>query len=177
MTSAPGSIPPGTGDLTGAFFLAAASRTAGTPQPVITALQGALAAEEAASYGYGVVGAQLPPGSAEQATATTDWVAHMRARDRLEALITARRATPVPAAVAYKLPGQVRTPAEARALAATLEDRIAQAYLALVALPDHSLRNFGASQVRAAALRAQAWRGSVQAFPGLPGKPDALGDR
>jgi Domain of unknown function (DUF4439) len=166
MTSASGSIPSGTAD---------PSRTTGAPQPVITALQSALAAEEAASYGYGVVGAYLPQGSAEQATATTDWVVHMRARDQLSALITARGATPVPAAVAYKLPGPVRTPAAARALAATLEDRLAQSYLALVALPDPSLRSLGARQVRAAALRAQAWRGSVQAFPGLPGKSGALG--
>lgn len=141
--------------------------------PVIAALQSALAAEHAASYGYGVAGARLPQGSAEQATATTDWVAHMRARDRLSALITARGATPVPAAVAYKLPGPARTPAEAKMLAATLEDRVAQAYLALVALPVSSLRSFGAKQVRAAALRAQAWRGSIQAFPGLP--PSSLG--
>jgi Domain of unknown function (DUF4439) len=152
MTSASGSL---------------SSRPDGTP-PVIAALQRALAAEQATCYGYGIVGARLPQGSAEQAAATTDWVAHMRARDHLSALITARGATPVPAAVAYELPGPVRTPAAARALAATLEDRVAQAYLALVALPDSSLRSFGAEQVRAAALRAQAWRGSVQAFPGLP---------
>jgi Domain of unknown function (DUF4439) len=144
------------------------SRPAGTSQPVIAALQIALAAEQAASYGYGIVGALLPQGSAQQATASTDWVAHMRARDQLSALITARGATPVPAAVAYKLPAPVRTGAEARALATTLEDRVARAYLALVALPERSLRRLGAEQVRAAALRAQAWRGSVQAFPGLP---------
>jgi hypothetical protein len=144
------------------------ARQSGTPQPVIAALQGALAAEQAASYGYGVVGARLPQGSAEQAAATTDWVAHMRAADQVSALITARGATPVPAAVAYELPGPVRTPAEARALAAALEDRVAQAYLGLVALPDSGLRSFGAEQVRAAALRAQAWSGSVQAFPGMP---------
>ena len=153
--------------LTAVSRLADHTRSADT-SPVIAALQSALAAEEAASYGYGVVGARLPQGSAEQATATTDWVAHMRARDRLSALITARGATPVPAAVAYRLPAPVSTPAEARTLAATLEDGVTQAYLALVALPDSSLRSFGAKHVRAAALRAQAWRGSVQAFPGLP---------
>jgi Domain of unknown function (DUF4439) len=153
MTSASGSI---------------SSRSAGGPQPVIAALQNALSAEQAASYGYGVVGARLPQGSAEQAAATTDWVAHMRARDQLSALISARGATPVPAAVAYELPGPVHTPAEARALAATLEDRVTQAYLGLVALPASGLRSFGARQVRAAALRAEAWSGSIQAFPGLP---------
>jgi hypothetical protein len=149
------------------------TNASGTQEPVIAALQSALAAEQAASYGYGIVGAILPQGSAQQATASTDWVAHMRARDQLSALVTARGATPVPAAVAYKLPGPVRTPAQARALATTLEDGVAQAYLALVALPERGLRRFGAEQVRAAALRAQAWRGSVQAFPGLPGQQNA----
>jgi Domain of unknown function (DUF4439) len=55
------------------------------------------------------------------------------------------------------------------ALAVILEDRVARAYLALVALRYDALRLFGARQVRAAALRAAAWRGSTVAFPGLPG--------
>ncbi len=135
---------------------------------VIAALQIALAAEQAAGYGYGVVGARLPQGSAEQALATADWMAHVRARDQLSQLITDRGASPVPAAVAYQLPGPVSTPAEARALAVTLEDRVAGAYLELVALPESGLRSLGATQVRAAALRAEAWRGSAQAFPGMP---------
>jgi hypothetical protein len=136
-------------------------------QQVIAALQNALAAEQAASYGYGVVGARLPQGSAEQGAATTDWVAHMRARDELTAMISARGGKPAPAAVAYQLPEPVQTATEATVLAALLEDRVAQAYLGIVALPERGLRSFGAQQVRAAALRAAAWRGSTQAFPGL----------
>jgi Domain of unknown function (DUF4439) len=143
-------------------------RAISASSPAIAALQSALAAEQAAGYGYGVAGARLPQGSADQALASADWVAHMRARDQLSALIAARGATPGPAAVAYELPEPVNSPAAARALAATLEDRVARAYLGLVALPDSGLRSFGAQQVRAAALRAEAWRGSTQAFPGLP---------
>jgi hypothetical protein len=137
-------------------------------QQVLAALQTALAAEQAASYGYGVVGARLPQGSAKQGTATADWVTHLRATDKLTAMISARGAKPVPAAVAYQLPGPVQTVTEATALAALLEDRVAQAYLGIVALPGSGLRSFGAQQVRAAALRAAEWRGSTQAFPGLP---------
>lgn len=144
-----------------------AGREAGSQQ-VIAALQDALAAEQAASYGYGVVGARLPQGSAHQARAGTDWVAHMQGRDKLTAMISARGGKPAPAAVAYQLPEPVKTAAEATALAALLEDRVAQAYLGVVALPQSGLRSFGAQQVRAAALRAAAWRGSTQAFPGLP---------
>jgi hypothetical protein len=140
----------------------------GAGGPVIAALQDALAAEQAASYGYGIVGAHLPQRSATQGKATEDWVAHVRASDQLAELISARGGTPVPAAVVYQLPFQVSTAAQATALAATLEDRVAQAYLAVVALTETGLRGFGAEQVRAAALRAEAWRGSTQAFPGLP---------
>jgi len=139
-----------------------------TGGPVIAALQDALAAEQAASYGYGIVGAHLPQRSATQGNATEDWVAHVRASDQLAELISARGGTPTPAAVVYQLPFQVSTPAQATALAATLEDRVAQAYLGVVALAETGLRGFGAEQVRAAALRAEAWRGSTQPFPGLP---------
>jgi Domain of unknown function (DUF4439) len=147
------------------------TRTAGgrgrASRQVITALQDALAAEQAASYAYGVIGAHLRHGS-EQGAATTDWVAHMRGSDDLTAMISARGGQPVPAAVAYQLPGPVHTAVAATALAVLLEDRVAEAYLGLVALPDRGLRSFGAQQVRAAALRAAAWRGSTQSFPGLP---------
>lgn len=135
---------------------------------VIAALQQALAAEQAASYGYGVVGAHLPAASAAVAAADTDWVAHLRAGDQLTAMISARGGQPAAAAVAYQLPFPVTSPATAQRLAATMEDGIAQAYLAVVALPEAGLRSFGAQQVRAAALRAQFWRGTTQAFPGLP---------
>jgi hypothetical protein len=132
---------------------------------VVSALQRALAAEQAACYGYGVLGAHLA--GARQAAASTDWVAHQRVRDQLAAMITARGGKPAPAEVAYRLPGAVQTPAQAMALAAALEDRVGQSYAALVALPGASLRLFAAGQLRAAALRAEAWRGTTEAFPGL----------
>jgi len=130
------------------------------------ALQAALAAEHAAVYGYGVVGANLA--GSRQATAMTDWVAHQVARDTLEAMLRSRGAQPVAAAVAYQLPVTVRTPGQAASLAVILDDRVATAYLGLVALGSTSIRQFGALQVRAAALRAAFWRGSTVAFPGLP---------
>jgi hypothetical protein len=132
----------------------------------VAALQAALAAEEAASYGYGVVGAHLS--GQRWSAATSDWVTHQRARDQLSSMISALGGEPVPSAVGYQLPSPVRSAADAQALAATLEDGVAQAYLGLVALPDPGLRKLGAGQVRAAALRAEAWRGSTVAFPGLP---------
>jgi len=141
----------------------------------IAALQAALAAEQAACYGYGVVGARLnasaPPGQGADA----DWVAHQVARDGLTALITAAGATPVPAPVAYELPIQVNTVAQARSLAVILEDNVAAAYMSLVGLSDTSLRELGTRELTAAALRAARWRRSTVPFPGLePGDEHSL---
>jgi Domain of unknown function (DUF4439) len=132
----------------------------------LAALQTALAAEEAASFGYGVVGAHLS--GQRRIAATDDWVAHQRGRDQLSSMVTALGGQPVPSAAGYQLPSPVHSAAAAQALAASLEDGVARAYLGLVALPDPALRLLGASQVRAAALRAEAWRGSTVPFPGLP---------
>jgi hypothetical protein len=135
---------------------------------VVAALQQALAAEQAAAYGYGVVGAHVALGSAAATAADADWVAHLQAGSQLTAMISARGGQPVAAAVAYQLPFPVTSAATAQQLAATMEDRVAQAYLVVVALPEPGLRNFGAQQVRAAALRGEAWRGTTEAFPGMP---------
>jgi hypothetical protein len=132
----------------------------------VRALQSALAAEHAAVYGYGVVGAHLT--GSQQATATTDWVAHQVARDRLEAMLRSLGSSqPAAAAVAYQLPAPVRNAREAVALAVVLEDSLATAYLGLVAQSSTAIREYGAQQVQASALRAAAWRGSTVAFPGL----------
>jgi len=138
----------------------------GNAAAAVAALQQALAAEQAAAYGYGVVGAHLM-GSAAAASADADWVAHLRAGSELTTMISAWGGQPVAAAVAYELPFPVISAATAQQLAATMEDRVAQAYLVVVALPEAGLRSFGAQQVRAAALRAEAWRGTTEAFPGM----------
>jgi hypothetical protein len=131
----------------------------------VRALQAALAAEHAAVYGYGVAGAHLA--GARRRAATRDWTAHEAARDTLAAMITALGAQPVPAATAYRLPFPVHSGAAAVRLVAFLEDRVAAAYLGLVALTDAGLRVFGARAVRSAALRAVGWRDRSLAFPGL----------
>ncbi len=141
-----------------------------TAASTIRALQAALAGENAAIYGYGVAGAYLT--GSVRAAATADWVAHQVARDRLEAMLHALGAEPAAAAVAYQLPVRVRGPAGAAALAVVLEDRMATAYLGLVTLSSVAMREYGARQVQAAALRAAAWRGTTVAFPGMT--PTAL---
>jgi hypothetical protein len=132
----------------------------------LQALQGALAAENAAIYGYGVAGAML--GGEDRASALTDWRLHQEARDTLQAMITRLGAVPVAASAAYRLPFPVRDAHSARRLAATLEEGVTVAYLGLVAVRDRTLRTFGALAMQAPANRAAAWRGSTVAFPGMP---------
>jgi Domain of unknown function (DUF4439) len=139
----------------------------------LQALQAALAAEHAAVYGYGVAGAMLS--GAEQATALSDWKAHQEARDTLQAMIAKLGATPVAASAAYELPFTVHDARSARLLAAALEDGVTQAYLGIVAVPDRTLRAFGALAMQPPANRAAAWRGSTVAFPGMPASLDQNG--
>ena len=135
----------------------------------VAALQGALDAEHAAVYGYGVAGAHLA--GARQKAAARDWAAHEAARDTLAAMIIALGAQPVAAAAAYQLPFPVHSEQAAVMLAALLEDRVAAAYLGVVALSEVRLRMFGARSLQSAALRATSWRGAALAFPGLEVPP------
>jgi len=132
----------------------------------VTALQGALAAEHAAVYGYGVVGAMLA--GQDLADARADWNAHQAARDALEAMLIKLGATPVAASPAYALPFAVTSVKSAEQLAVTLENGVTRAYLGLVAVSDPTLRAFAAQAMQAAANRSTAWSGATQAFPGMP---------
>ena len=131
----------------------------------VPALQAALAAEDAAIFGYGVAGAHLTGNS--RAAAEQDWTGHNETRDTLAAMISARGATPAAAQAFYQLPFRVRNASSAARLASYLEDGVTRAYLGLVALHDQQLRQFGAMAMQGAAQRAVFWRGSTEAFPGL----------
>ena len=133
----------------------------------VSALQDALAAENAAIFGYGVAGAHLS--GTGQAAAEQDWTGHSEARDQLVTMIARLGAAPVAARAFYQLPFAVHDAASARALAAYLEDGVTRAYLGLVAVSDQQLRGFGALVMQGSAERAAWWRGSTQAFPGLQG--------
>jgi Domain of unknown function (DUF4439) len=147
-----------------------APSTAGRAGGLVSALQAALAAENAAIFGYGVAGAHLT--GSGQAAAKQDWTGHNEARDTLAAMISELGATPVAAQAFYQLPFPVHEKASAMALAAYLEDGVTRAYLGLVAVSDRRLRTFGALAMQGSAERAAFWRGSTQAFPGLA--PSAL---
>jgi hypothetical protein len=109
----------------------------------------ALAAEHAAIFGYGVLGAHLDANSAAATQARTGEAVHRDRRDALVARLTGAGATPVPAGAVYAVPFPVTDKASALHLAVLLE-----------ALVD-------------SAVRATAWRriaGISPATVSFPGK-------
>ena len=131
----------------------------------LAALQAALAAENAAIFGYAVAGAHLS--GTRKTAAEQDWTGHNEARDTLTAMISALDATPATGQAFYRLPFQVNDAASAAKLAAYLEEGVTRAYLGMVAVNDQRLRTFGALAMQSSAERAAFWRGTTEAFPGL----------
>ncbi|MFI8105005.1 ferritin-like domain-containing protein [Streptomyces sp. NPDC086023] len=141
---------------------------------VLAAAQAALAAEHAAVYGYGVVGART--GESRTAEARRAYAAHHARRDELARTVRELGGTPRPSEAAYALPAPVRTPADAELLAAGIEDRIAGAYSDLVRAAEGPLRLRAAAALSEAALRAARWRGGGVAFPGLVERSQRAGN-
>lgn len=132
----------------------------------LQALQSALAAEQAAIFGYGVVGGRL--GGSGLAFARAGYNAHRQRRTTLEALIAGAGATPTPAAAAYQVPAHLDTDHQIERFAATLEHRCADVYAVIVSAADlPSLRTSAAGWLRDAAVRAVVWGGRPEAWPGL----------
>jgi hypothetical protein len=134
------------------------------------ALQAALAAEHAAVYAYGVVGARLE-GRPDERAAQSGYDAHRQRRSTITRMLVEAGATPTPAAPAYDLGGTVPTPAAARALAALVETRAAATYSGVVAATDGAVRQSAALWLADAAVRATTWSGRPPTFPGMPEQP------
>ncbi|MGY1604810.1 ferritin-like domain-containing protein [Geodermatophilus sp. SYSU D00815] len=137
------------------------------------ALGEALAAEHAAVWGYGVVGAALTPDARGPAAAAE--TAHRDARDRLVALLVERGTDPAPPEAAYTLPFPLLSAVDAAALAVVLEDGVASAWVRVLAgAADREIRQLAVDELSAAEVRAVAWRSAAgqnpttTAFPGLP---------
>ncbi|MGH3376812.1 MAG: ferritin-like domain-containing protein [Actinoallomurus sp.] len=136
-----------------------------TPE-TIAALQGALAAEHVAVFGYGVLGAHLY--GAQRQSADQMWNSHRARRDRLRTYIETGGGTPAAAAPAYHLPSPVSSARTAAQLAARLEDGVTAGYAGLAGATDPSLRRYAALAMQEATVRAVRWRDAAPtAFPGL----------
>jgi hypothetical protein len=150
------------------------------PEEEVEALQGLLATEHAAAWGWEVVGARLEPGS--QILARTAVGAHLARRDRLSALLRDRGATPVAASAAYELPPLPPGQPAALELGLTLEEGVAAAQVrALSRLEASALRSMVMSALLDATTRATRLRLTLRprspatvAFPGEAGLPEPL---
>ncbi len=132
-----------------------------------------LGAAHAAVWGYGVVGAALPPAS--QGTATAAETAHRDVRDQVTALLSERSVDPTPSEGAYALPFPVLSPVDAAALAVVLEEGSAAAWVRVLdQAAERSTRELAVEALAAAEVRAVAWRAAAgqtpvtRALPGLP---------
>ncbi len=133
----------------------------------------ALAAEHAAVWGYGVVGAALA--EADRGTATGAEAAHRDVRDSVVTLLSARSTEPAAAEGAYALPFPVLSPVDAAALAVVLEDGTAAAWVRVLdQAAERSTRELAVEALTGAEVRAVGWRTAAgrtpvtSALPGLP---------
>ncbi|TFV83477.1 ferritin-like domain-containing protein [Blastococcus sp. CT_GayMR16] len=137
------------------------------------ALGNALAAEHAAVWGYGVVGAALGGDARQQAAGAES--AHRDVRDQVSALLTGRQAEVVDAEGAYALPFPVLSEVDAAALGAVLEDGVTAAWVRVLdQAAERSTRELAVGVLSAAEVRAVGWRVAAgqpsvtRPFPGLP---------
>jgi len=133
----------------------------------------ALAAEHAAVWGYGVVGAALAAG--DRGAATGAEAAHRDVRDSVITLLAQRSVEPPGAEGAYALPFPVLSPVDAAALAVVLEDGTAAAWVRVLdQAAERSTRQLAVEALAGAEVRAVGWRAAAgqtpvtSALPGLP---------
>ena len=138
-----------------------------------TALGLALAAEHAAVWGYGVVGAAL--GAGARGPATSAEAAHRDVRDSVVALLSGRSVEPTAAEGGYALPFPVLSPTDAAALAVVLEDGAAAAWVRVLdQAAERGTRELALEALSGAEVRAVGWRTTAgqdpvtRALPGLP---------
>ncbi|MGB6162601.1 MAG: ferritin-like domain-containing protein [Pseudonocardiaceae bacterium] len=153
-------------------------------QVLVDALQGALAAEHAAIWAYGVVAAFVPgalDGQLEEAAS-----AHQARRDATERILIDAGAPPVPPEPGYLIPEPVTDATSALRLAITAETDAAAAWRSVVELSpaelspaerspaDPGLRGAALDALTEAAVRATRWRATASVspltvpFPGAP---------
>jgi ferritin-like protein len=133
-------------------------------------LKDALAAEEAAIYAYGLIGVHLT--GSGQTLARSAEADHRTRRDQLVSRLDQLKASPAPAPAGYRLPFPVTGRAAALKLAIHVEDGVAQAWRATLAVTTGSDRATSLGAFSNAAVQAVRWRRAAgvapltMAFPG-----------
>ena len=134
----------------------------------LEALQTTLAAEHAAVYVYGALGAQTSQ-SAEPAlflAVSQAYAAHRQGRDLLVARVVDLDAEPVAAEPVYEVPVDLSTTDAVRRRALGLERSCAATYAYLVASSPSEERRFAITALTQTAVRELAFRGTPEMFPG-----------
>lgn len=135
----------------------------------VEALQSALAAEHAAIYVHGVVGARVSASEQPELwqRIRDAYTVHRGRRDRLQSLLRAAGATPVPSEVAYELPTPAGTPEELRSAALEIERRCAAVYADTVGSTSRAARQWALDALEDAAVRMLGFGGRPEPFPGV----------
>jgi hypothetical protein len=120
------------------------------------ALSAALAAEHAAIFGYGVLGARLTGAAVAQAQQAE--AAHRARRDKLVVRLSKAGMTPPAAQPAYGLPFPVVDLASAQKLAVQLEERTAAIWRVALGPTTGDERKLALDALTDGALRAARWR-------------------
>jgi len=137
-------------------------------------LVAALAAEHAAIYAYGPVGAGLGEDGDADAAREAEAV-HRQRRDALVVLLDQRGVDPPPAEPAYELPFPVTGGTSARRLAVLVEERVGVVWRAALADVTRADREVVLEALVDSAVRATRWRVAAGVEPAtvpFPGAPD-----
>lgn len=141
-------------------------------EPASTELAEALAAEHAAIFAYGLIGARLDGDQADAALAAEE--AHRARRDAVLLRLTEQGVEAPVAAPSYDLPFEVTDAGDARRLAILVEERVGAVWRAVLPAATGEDRAEALDALVAAAVGATGWRQAAgvdpatTAFPGAP---------
>jgi hypothetical protein len=135
-----------------------------TSSQEISALNATLGDEYAATYAYGLIGAQLTGNQQKRALAALN--SHRSHRDVLRADLAAAQATVVPPAAVYDTGVPINSAATAVSLAIEVERRLIPRWAEVASTRSGPGRIDAAKNGQECAVRAVTWGGQPQAFPG-----------
>lgn len=158
-SAAPSSVPPPSA----APSSSAGSATAGPGESSGNPLDAALAAEDAAIFAYGALGAFVAED--RRAYAASALAGHRGARDWLRERLVSMGAQPGAAAPAYELP-DITDAATAARVAADAELALVPRWSAVAGAVGTAERPYCTTQAQACAVRGITWGAEGQAFPG-----------
>lgn len=132
------------------------------------ALQRVLAAEHAAVWTFGSLGAATSMSATPLLFERVGeaWAAHRDRRDELSESLLALGAAPVGSQAAYAVPGPLPRPEDVEAAAARVERVCADAWSFLVASSTGSTRRWAGVELIALAVSAVAFGGEPEPLPG-----------